>query len=91
MNQNRKQQSEPTRASSMEKMRGSGSDSSSSRDRGTSSDRAMFSDRAESEPRGSSSERGRSSETGISNRERSREECEQDQLPERGSSRQSER
>ena len=35
---------------------------------------------------GSSSERGSSNSGGISNRERSREECEQDQLPERGRS-----
>ena len=70
----------------------------SSSDMGTSSDRAMFSDRDSAEGRGlgSSDERnlggdsgsssGSSDSGGITNRELSREQREQDQLPERGRS-----
>ena len=84
---------------SRENVRGSSSETPG--DLGTSSDRAMFSDRGSSEGRsssergiGSSSERGMggsssrksSNSGGISNRELSREECEQEQLPGRGRS-----
>jgi hypothetical protein len=88
---------------SSERMRNRES-SSSSDDLGTSSDRAMFADRTSSESRSgsSSSERGLGSSEernsgsgsartgGISNRELDQEQCEQEQLPERGRS-QSER
>lgn len=76
MNRNRKSsQDEPNRASNMEKAEGSrenvqGSGNSSERGSGSSS----------------GMKRGSSDSGGISNRELSREECEQDQLPERGRS-----
>ena len=76
MNKNRAQtQSDPSRASNMEQAEGSrenmrGSGSSSERGSGSSS----------------RMRRGSSDSGGISNRELSREECEQDQLPERGRS-----
>jgi hypothetical protein len=68
-------QSDPSRASNMEQAEGSrekmrGSGSSSERGSGGSS----------------GMKRGSSDSGGISNRELSREECEQDQLPERGRS-----
>lgn len=68
-------QNDPNRASNMEKAEGSrehvrGSGSSSERGSGSSS----------------GMKRGSSDSGGISNRELSREECEQDQLPERGRS-----
>jgi hypothetical protein len=76
MNKNRAQpQSIPSRSSHMEKAEGSrekmrGSGSSSERVSGSSSGMT----------------RGSSDSGGISNRELSREECEQDQLPDRGRS-----
>ena len=68
-------QDDPNRASNMEQAEGSrenvrGSGSSSERGSG----------------RSSGMKRGSSDSGGISNRELSREECEQDQLPERGKS-----
>jgi hypothetical protein len=86
-----KDQNSTERRSSMDPAEGSredmrGSSSSGERGRSSSSERG----------KGSSSERGMGSSSGmrsgssdsggISNRERSREECEQDQLPERGKS-----
>ena len=96
MNQNRmKTQSDPNRASerdqaegSREAMRGSGSSSSEPRSR--SSERGMGSSKERgmgSSSGGSGGSRSSSDSGGISNRERSREECEQEQLPERGSER----
>jgi hypothetical protein len=76
MNKNRKSsQDEPNRASNMEQAEGS---RESVRGSGSSSERGS----------GSSSgmRRGSSDSGGISNRELSREECEQDQVPERGRS-----
>jgi len=84
-NTERRSSMEPVEGS-REDMRGSSSSSSSERGRSSSSERGT----------GSSSERGMGSSSGmrsgssdsggISNRERSREQCEQDQLPERGKS-----
>lgn len=74
-----------------ERMRNRGS----GKDLGSSSDRAMFDDRESSEERddmsgssgsGASSERSRSDAGGITNRELSREQSEQQQLPDRGHS-----
>jgi hypothetical protein len=68
-------QDEPNRASNMEQAEGSRENvrgSSSSSERGSGSSSGM--------------KRGSSDSGGISNRELSREECEQDQLPERGRS-----
>jgi hypothetical protein len=103
MGQNRKQDQDSPRQSTMEPAEGSRENvqNSESQDLGSSSDRAMFSDRDSSEERssGSSGERSRgssgernsgSSGGGITNRGRDREMAEQEQLPERGHS-QSER
>ena len=76
MNKNRKSTpDEPNRASNMEQVKGSGENvrgSGRSSERGSGSSSGM--------------RRGSSDSGGISNRELSREECEQDQLPERGRS-----
>jgi hypothetical protein len=98
MNQNRKGDSDmPTRSSNMEPADGSRESVRESNDLGSSTDRAMFDERMragdehESGDRsergmGSSNARGESNTGGISNRPLDREECEQEQVPERGHS-----
>ena len=73
---------ENTRGSSSSSERGNAS--SSERGKGSSSERGMGSSSGTGSGPGMRS--GSSDSGGISNRERSREECEQDQLPERGKS-----